>query len=194
MAFKFWLYEIGCLDFCHGMTRLFDYIKLCDEKMMCCVYPNHIELKKFLIICFMEIKTSIILWDGDIRHDEIYISAIPGVHSASTKKLIAFKQDNGGTSFCVSESKLEIDNNGSRLNSVFSLKDFDKRELLRFFHESHDLVEELFSKAMTVKPVIENNKHEIFSFDVKKAVEKIKQESITEINENKFDKSNYVQL
>lgn len=192
MSFKFYLYEIGCVDFFNGMTRLSDYIKLCDEKMIGYDYPSYIELKKFLIICFMEIKTSIIQWEGDIRgSNEIFISAIPRSGLNNPYKLICFKKDDGGQSYVVSECKLNfLNEKNQQISCVIAIKDIEKRDIIRSFHESHDLVEELFEKALNItssnkNKYLENFEREMNEFPI---------ENKNDTDEDKFNKSNYVQL
>lgn len=197
MSFKFYLYEMGTIDFYQGMTRLSDYIRLCDEKLNSYDYPNYLELKKFLIICFMEIKTSTIQWEGDIREsNEIFISGIPRLDCKQPHKLIVFKQDNGGQSFMVSECKMNFYNdNKELLVSTISLKDVDKRDIINSFHESYDLVEELFSKNSN-KNIIENPIEHFKNIKMEwngSNIEMIKLDE-NNTNDNKFDKSNYIQL
>jgi len=144
------VYDAGILDWFNGMTKLTDYIKLCYDKE--CIekeafYHTQDHLKGYLSLCFMELKSRIYYWEGDIRdHDCIAISAIP-TNYCSTSKILALKQNNNGSSFIISEAPLYFDNEFTELEYNPSLKPGD---MMLFYKESLELISWIYSPVIKV--------------------------------------------
>lgn len=142
------VYDMNCIDFFDGMTKICDYIKLIQNDTK--YYPTYKSFKAFLIKCFVNAR--ICGWEGDIRNEDcIGISAIPMMNGASPSKLLAFKQDNNGSSFLVSEHLLSIDSEefGELLEGNKTTPDV----LMYYFDESYDLVERICSDSISKQPV-----------------------------------------
>ena len=186
------VYDAGTIDYCNGMTALKDYINLCflnrDEP---CEYLSYLELQKFLISSFMAVKCTVSHWEGDIRGDNIFISAIP-IGDNTTLKLLAFKQDNNGSCFIASEFPLPLDD----LKILKLHKDLVSTAMMDYFQESFSLTVQLIDDAQKeIKPQV----NVIHMSDIKDLLEntQIKQEEVKEgIKEdsNKFDIKNYQKI
>jgi hypothetical protein len=155
------VYDMGIVDYYNGMMPLDIYIRTMvnDNRNKDFVETTtHLttkELKSFLVKCFVEIKSYVTYWEGDIRGlDEIAISAIPRSCDAPYK-FIVFKQDNNGSSFLVSECQIFVYDDPEEMNSEMPTprKNVTTIDLLRWFEESFDLVEDLFENALTKKPI-----------------------------------------
>src|ERR1044071_5804365 len=104
--FNKYVYDIGCFDNKLGTTKLKDYILLSELYSQEGCFSDYMvreKIKKFLIECFMAVFTTENHWEGDVRGDEIAISAIPNSNGESPCRILAFKQDNNGSSWMVSE-------------------------------------------------------------------------------------------
>lgn len=131
------------IDYFNGMTALKDYIKLCvDNKEDDSIYSSYFDLQKFLVNSFMNVKCSVTSWEGDIRGDDIFISAIPAPDN-TTYKLLAFKQDNNGTSFIVSEFLLPK----SDQFKLVKLENLVSNVMMKYFEESFSLTLSLVKKV-----------------------------------------------
>lgn len=182
------------IDYCMGMTLLKDYIKLsCDnrkESKLC--YLPYLHLQKFLINSFMAVKCAVTSWEGDIRGDNIYISAIP-IPGNETLKILVFKQDNNGSSFIASQFPLPL-SNGFK---IIKLKDLVSSAMMTFFEESFTLTIELIEKATCEIPSTVN----VIGFDDLKEIvnhyesHKDSKESPKKVESiNKFDIKNYQKI
>jgi len=144
-----YIYDMGIIDYFYGMTRLKDYIKLChDSDSIENFYPTKKEIKLFLMKCFMHAKAKKIGWAGDIRDDDcIAISSIPDTGYYVTHKFIAFKQDNDGQSFIISECELDLNGQDGIAKPLIDCRDiYDVNILLNYYEECVELVEKLFSE------------------------------------------------
>jgi hypothetical protein len=181
---NYYVYDLGCVDFFNGMTRLRDYITLSHFYGNTHVfYHTHKDLKQLLIKLFMCIKSHETDWEGDIRSENIAISAIPMPNGRSPKVFIVFKQDNNGSSFMVSEFNFSFDDQADAdgmAKEVLKLKPLNSQVLLKYFNESFDLVEKLFNSA-TQCECVEEKVNEV------KPIQEIK-------TEDKFDLNNYESL
>lgn len=188
------VYDIGIVDFFQGMTKLSDYIKLCDDADECFYHSPH-SLKRLLIKFFMSIKSHQTYWEGDIRHDNIAISAVPRQTGDYPKVFICFKQDNNGHSFLISESQFHFtkeDMDFGDITLITKLNSLTSEILIRYFDQSYKLVEDIFDKA---KNKNKSSKDDLIEIEQRKIVEEVKRENIIKNNDdNKFDKSNYIQL
>lgn len=165
------VYDMGIVDFFHGMMPLNHYIKFCPEKDN--GFNDHFltikQLKSFLIKCFIQVKMHETYWEGDIRDGEIAISGIPRPTTETPYKLIVFKQDNNGNSFIVSECVLfTYDDVEKFCTEIRPLKkDITSGKITEWFEESYDLVESLFKEESepshkTMKNLSEGIKKEEF--------------------------------
>lgn len=83
--------------------------ELRDREMTCeyLEYPMSSEtLREFVENCFWCVAKCENYWEGDVRSKEIYIGSMPDVDSVSLFFYLAFKQDNNGSSFIVSEFEI----------------------------------------------------------------------------------------
>ena len=174
------------IDYFSGMTKLKDYINLCyKNKNDPCSYMTYLELNKFLISSFMAVKCTVNHWEGDIRSDDIFISAIP-IGDNCTAKIIAFKQDNNGASFIASEFSLPKSDHLKQAK----IHDLTSECLMDYFDESFSLTMELLDKATKeTNPII--NATVVSMYELKEAVEKHNKKDETS---NKFDIKNYQKL
>lgn len=161
MSYRMYVYDMGIVDFYSGMMPLLDYIKLSyqeniNEMHMGSPILSYRQLKGFLINCFMEVMC-IGRWDGDIRGlDEIAISAIPRPTPMEPYKILVFKQDNNGESFCVSEFKLHYNNEDEEFDIEMlstGSKNIYIKDLMGYYYHCFDLVEKLFTKALGQWPL-----------------------------------------
>lgn len=187
------VYEtVSSIDCFKGMTRLKDYLKLSWEKYKSDKsYFSYFEANKFLINSFMAVKCTVGSWEGDIRGDEIYISAVPFTEEES-KKILAFKQENKGRSFIVSECQLFP---SKAQFKPIELKNLVSSAMMEYFHESFDLAVDLIDKAT------KGIKNEAAIIDINKLKELIKKheeecdgDEEQEVVNNKFDLKNYQKL
>lgn len=150
MSYNLYVYKMGIVDFYSGMMPLKDYIKLCDlNENEADHYLTCREIKRFLLRSFLE--ASLVGWEGDIRNlDEVAISAIPRPTAMPPYKMVVFKQDNNGTSFLVSETKIFINDDDKSEGMSFSLakqQNCDYRDMHMTYLSCCDLVETLFDNA-----------------------------------------------
>lgn len=152
MSYRLYVYNMGIVDFYNGMMPLKEYIRLCHPKGNSGEYSHlsYRELKSFLMSSFLE--ASLIGWEGDIRNlDEIAISAIPRPMGMLPYKMVVFKQDNNGTSFLVSETKIFINDDDKSEGMDFAIahkQPCDYRDMHVNFLNCFDLVEALFDNAL----------------------------------------------
>jgi hypothetical protein len=134
------------IDYFSGMTQLSHYINLCfKNKEDPASYLSYYKLQKFLINSFMAVKCAVTNWEGDIRGDDIFISAIPWLDN-TTKKILAFKQDNNGTSFIVSEFQLPLPVKDQQFQ-LMKLHDLNSQSIMIYFEESFELTVNLIERG-----------------------------------------------
>jgi hypothetical protein len=148
------VYECAPIDHFSGMTKLCDYMSLSYNNQDSCEYLTYLEIQKFLISSFMAVKCANTYWEGDIRNQDIYISAIP-ISGESALKILSFKQDNNGTSFIVSEFELPTSFDLKKS----SLRQLNSELIMKYFDESFTLTIDLiqqFSKSYKneQKPIV----------------------------------------
>jgi len=83
--------------------------ELRDREITCeyLEYPMSSErLREFVEHCFWCVAKYENYWEGDVRSKEIYIGSMPDVDNVSLFFYLAFKQDNNGLSFIVSEFEI----------------------------------------------------------------------------------------
>jgi len=168
-----YVYDMGIIDYFQGMTRLKDYINLCPddgEEYEREFYIPKNKLKLFLMKCFMHVKSRKMGWEGDIRNDDcIAIGALPDSEYYKTHKFIAFKQNNNGSSFVVSECQLPLRSHDgdAKFNGSPRLENVDL--ILDFYEECLELVEGLFNPSKKVfipqKTEAENNIEQLNDFE-----------------------------
>lgn len=155
----FYVYDMGIIDFFQGMHILKNYIRLCASRENIgnpygCDELTHSprDLKDFLLKAFLEVKCLETYWEGDIRHDScIAISAIPIPSGGIPLLSLAFKQDNNGHSFFVSQVKIDftsISEQWGDITLIEKYKTVNTPILLTYFKQSYDLVENIFNKAL----------------------------------------------
>jgi hypothetical protein len=182
------------IDYFVGMTRLDDYIRLSYKNKDEYDYLDYLGLQKMLIKSFMAVKCSVAGWEGDIRGNDIFISAIPSLDN-TTLKLLAFKQDNNGTSFIVSDFPLPTDEHQFELKKLQDkLKSYD---MMEYFEGSFKLTMDIITKATkNIPPEVNIVRFE----DLKELVsnhENNKKEEVKEVKVNtasNFDMSNYQKI
>jgi hypothetical protein len=188
---KKFVYVINSLKKFHGMIPLDVYMTLIyfnyneDDEECKKIFLNTGELLCFLTECISEVLISEINIDPKKFNPELkdfYLSTIPQFQADEFKKILVFKTSD--KQIIISEDS--IDNHHS-----LKMKNLSKEQLLSTIFSVQNLVTCIFSDLLKKFTKAKGLK----AVDIGKNKENLDQESeIYEINENKFDKSNYIQL
>lgn len=74
-----------------------------NEGIMRDFYENHIHIRYLLNAFLRDLVSKDSYWEGDIRGDNLYIGSLPSPEDSNNYYFIAFKQDNNGTSYIISQ-------------------------------------------------------------------------------------------
>lgn len=118
-------------------------------------YPMSSDwLRSFIEQCFWEVAETDNYWEGDVRGNEMFIGAVPDPENVSCVFFVAFKQDNNGTSFIVSEVPL------SHIENCLCIEPRNKFNIARWRSTISKLCHKLFPYNKPVTLTIPSNTEE----------------------------------
>jgi hypothetical protein len=96
------IYETGPIDHWRGWTSLEDYVGCLQRDGV----AERRHLFDFMFRAFT-VASRCSHWEGDIRYGHVFVSGMPPEHcDCSSYLVIAWKQDNNGTTFIASEKEI----------------------------------------------------------------------------------------